>query len=88
MVFTYLQFGLLFSGFRNSCPAASHQEPNPDKPEIPNHKYQIPNKLQHAAQASALLVTEIQNLKHTQDIEKQTYQNCFDHWILEFVICL
>jgi len=23
--------------------------PTPDKPEIPNHKYQIPNKSQHAA---------------------------------------
>jgi len=54
------------------------QNPNPDKPEITNHKYQIPNKSQHAAQAPALRVTEIQNLKHAQDIEKRTY-HCFGH---------
>jgi len=41
-------------------------------------------------------MTEIQNPKHTQDIENRTYQSCFGHWILacdelsrvEFEICL
>ncbi len=37
--------------------------------EIPNHKYQIPNKSQHAAQAPALRVTEIQNPKRKYDLE-------------------
>jgi len=31
--------------------------------EIPNNKFQITNKFQHAAQAPALRVTEIQNPK-------------------------
>jgi len=31
--------------------------------EIPSTKYQIPNKYQHAAQAPALRVTQIQNFK-------------------------
>ena len=44
-----------------------------DKPEIPNHKYQIPNKSQHAAQAPALRVTEIQNSKHVHDFEEQAF---------------
>jgi len=61
---------------------------NPDKPEIPNHKYQIPNKSQHAAQAPALHVTEIQNPKHVHDLQEQTFQTCLGHWILEFEICL
>ncbi len=35
-------------------------------------KYQIPNKSQHAAQAPALRVTEIQNSKHVHDLEEQS----------------
>ncbi len=46
--------------------------PNPDKPENTNHKFQITNKSQHAAQAPALRVTEIQNPKQVQNIEKRT----------------
>jgi hypothetical protein len=34
--------------------------------EIPNNKSQITNKSQHAAQAPALRVTEIQNLKQNK----------------------
>ena len=33
-------------------------------------------------------MTEIQNPKLTQDIEKRVYRNCFGHWTLEFEICL
>jgi hypothetical protein len=58
-----------------------YHPPDPDKPvvatrksrfigEIPNHKYQISNKSQHAAQAPALRVTEIQNTKREYVLEK------------------
>ncbi len=39
--------------------------------EIPNNKSQITNKLQHAAQAPALRVTEIQNPKRFYDLEEE-----------------
>jgi hypothetical protein len=47
------------------------------KPEIPNLKYQIPNHSQHAAQAPALRVTKIKNLKRTYDIEKMNISTLF-----------
>ncbi len=46
--------------------------------EITNKKYQIKKKLQHAAQSSALRVTEIQNiiiLKKDRRIEKDIFIN-------------
>ncbi len=41
--------------------------------EIPKNKLQITNKSQHAAQAPALRVTEIQNPKHVHDLQEQTF---------------
>jgi len=40
--------------------------------EIPNNKSQKTNKLQHAAQAPALRVTEIQNSKPDGLVKSQT----------------
>jgi hypothetical protein len=73
----------------------SGKDPNSDKLEIPKHKHQIPNKLQHAAQAPALRVTEIQNNKHEYDLKifLTSYEtiniviwNLFAIWCLVFEI--
>jgi len=45
------------------------QYPNPDKSKKTNHKSQIANKSQHAAQAPALRVTENTISKQRCDIE-------------------
>ena len=41
--------------------------------EIPKHKYQIPNKSQHAAQAPALRVIEIPKYKQKNDPKERKF---------------
>jgi len=42
--------------------------------EIPNNTSQITNRFQHAAQAPALRVTEIQNIKPVDGLEEGAFQ--------------